>query len=97
MDFGWTSESKSIAAIKHLAWLCYRYFLDLNGWSGSGTTETTEPTARLIYELRWKKNKVDISELVTLRNQGLKWREITARMGICRTTAKRAYKARLKG
>jgi hypothetical protein len=58
----------------------------------SGTNEPVQPTVRLIYGERWTKNKVDVLELVTLRNQGLKWREITARLGICRTTANRALK-----
>ena len=66
------------------------------GGGCSGTNELVQPTVRLIYDERWIKNKVDFSELVSLRESGLKWREITARLGVCRTTANRAFKRQLK-
>lgn len=67
-----------------------------NGGHRFAKNELTEPTACLIYEERWTKRKVDISELVTLRESGLKWQEITARLGVSRTTLHRATNRKLK-
>jgi hypothetical protein len=61
-----------------------------NGGGCPGITELAPPTARLTYIERWTKNKIDLLELVTLREAGLTWREVAERMGVCKTTALRA-------
>ena len=60
------------------------------GWRGEGTTEPL--TVLLVYGERWAKSKIDLLELVTLREAGLTWRETAKRLGICKTTALRAMR-----
>ena len=46
---------------------------------------------KLIFTERWAKNKIDPLELVALRDAGLTWWQIAARLRIGKTTALQAY------
>ncbi len=56
--------------------------------NGGGSTRTTElmPVIRLEFKERWIKPKLDLRELVTLREQGWTLREIATKAGVGRTT-----------
>lgn len=59
-----------------------------------GINEPVPPTVRLNYVERWAKDKIDLLALVTLREAGLTWREVSLRLGVCKTTALRSYQTR---
>jgi len=66
-----------------------------NGSGGLAITELMEPTVMLFYRERWTKNKIDLLELVTLRDSGLPLRVIARQLGYNRATVLR-YLSQLK-
>ena len=63
-----------------------------NGGSCSGTNELMPLTVRLVHPEKWTRNKVDLLELVTLRETGLTWQEIALQCGRSRATLTRMLK-----
>jgi len=62
-----------------------------NGGGCPGTNELVQPpTVRLEYHERWIRKKIDLLELVTLRESGLTMRELAVRFGVSKTTLLRA-------
>ena len=58
-----------------------------------GINELKPPTVRFSYGERWTKNKIDLLELVTLRESGWTLRAIAAKVGIGHTEVLRRLKA----
>jgi hypothetical protein len=70
-------------------------FLFYNFWNGGRTSRTNElsdPVAILAYGERWMKKKIDLSELVKLRESGLTMKAIAARLGVGKTSVVMALK-----
>lgn len=64
-----------------------------NGGLKKFINEPTEPVVVLRLVQKWTKKKIDLLELVTLRDSGLSYREISATTGVSTTRLFRVLKS----
>jgi hypothetical protein len=72
-------------------------FLLQNGEGKIGINEPIEPVAILAYGERWMKIKINLLELVTLRDSGLSLRAIAARLNTSKTSVIKALRKAKQG
>ena len=68
-----------------------------SGGRCQGTNELTPPTVGLTYHERWAKVKIDLLELVTLREAGGSLQSLAKRFGVSRQTVLRRLRFSKQG